>query len=379
MKKKSLFVMTFGMSLSKWKEHGSIDREILPIKFLYSKFESVSVLTFGNSGKEESEILKENGIDATVLRLPKIYNNFSVIGYFISFSLVFIYCFKNKFDIILTNQLYSSFALLPVRLFNPNSKIILRYGFDPLLNIQRFYKKNIFKMSILKLFWKFQNRLSYLCADTVIVTHADILEFAQNKYSNKTIPSFVCPNWISPSFLNNIPAWSSRKDQVVVTGRLVKSKNIDRVIDLCSKWHLKLVIAGDGPERTLLQEYAVQSKVEAIFLGQVASHEVATVLKESKYYASFSLFEGAPKSTIEALSVGCLCLLSDLPTLSAYSALPGVFTLTECGRLQTRDGVDFSPSFEYKSGEGVENIRIASAFSNYELLLEDLISGYLTK
>lgn len=73
--------------------------------------------------------------------------------------------------------------------------------------------------------------------------------------------------------------------------------------------YVKYYIAGGG-DRAYLERIARESKIQdrVIFLGRLKSDEVVRYMDECDIYIQPSLQEGLPRSVIEAMSRGCVCL-----------------------------------------------------------------------
>ena len=95
---------------------------------------------------------------------------------------------------------------------------------------------------------------------------------------------------------------------VITTSRLVKKNGIEDLIKAISilPKDIKCLIAGDGPDRTKLENLAKQLKVEdrIFFLGQINHSEVFKYLKISDVFVRPSLSEGLGNSFLEAMAVG---------------------------------------------------------------------------
>lgn len=93
--------------------------------------------------------------------------------------------------------------------------------------------------------------------------------------------------------------------EVVTTGRLIKSKNIDQVIEVFLKLceirndDLRLTIVGDGPMKPILEKkYATVSNV--IFSGKVPHNRVNEILNKADLFLFCSIKEGGSHSLFEA-------------------------------------------------------------------------------
>jgi glycosyltransferase involved in cell wall biosynthesis len=89
--------------------------------------------------------------------------------------------------------------------------------------------------------------------------------------------------------------------------RLVPWKGVDGIIDVLRDLpHTRLVVVGDGPERTFLGECArragVADRVE--FVGEVGAERVAECLAGADAFILNSTYEGLPHAILEAMAEG---------------------------------------------------------------------------
>ncbi len=107
----------------------------------------------------------------------------------------------------------------------------------------------------------------------------------------------------------------------VTIGNLKSGKNFDYLCDLFNQINSRiatLTVVGDGPEYSRISNY----KSENIhFVGH--RDDVYPYLETNDFFISASLFEGLPNAVLEALSMGCPCLLSDIgPHLELKDEMP---------------------------------------------------------
>lgn len=111
---------------------------------------------------------------------------------------------------------------------------------------------------------------------------------------------------------------STRKagtDQVlrlVCAARMVPEKNhqvLLRAVQPLSD--VKLVLCGDGPERSALERYARQHRLDVEFTGHLDSDRLWSVYAESDAFVFPSLLEGLPLVLIEAAAAGLPVIASD--------------------------------------------------------------------
>ncbi|MBN2414631.1 glycosyltransferase [bacterium] len=111
------------------------------------------------------------------------------------------------------------------------------------------------------------------------------------------------------------------RDTVCLSSRALKrNSNVDVIIRACALAaqtfpELRLIIAGDGPERAALhREAAALTGARAPeFRGMMPEPDLAELLKKSLIFISLTSSDGAPLSLLEAMYAGCICIASDIP------------------------------------------------------------------
>lgn len=123
---------------------------------------------------------------------------------------------------------------------------------------------------------------------------------------------------------NPVPAFTFstnnlRKQNVLMVSRLIKTKKVDRLIDMFASvnqtksWKL-IVVGGNAKKMNLLEEYRqeVQDKKlenEVYLVGE--QNNVHTFYAEAAIFAFTSVSEGFPNALAEAMSAGCACIAYD--------------------------------------------------------------------
>jgi glycosyltransferase involved in cell wall biosynthesis len=123
-------------------------------------------------------------------------------------------------------------------------------------------------------------------------------------------PIFVVPNG-TPALRPVNPAHADGDPAIIVVGRLVTHKRIERVIDaadrLRQRWPgLILHIVGRGPEHDMLKARIAQSGLQGTVRlhGYLPESEKNALLAGARLHISASEFEGWGLSVIEAASLG---------------------------------------------------------------------------
>ena len=109
---------------------------------------------------------------------------------------------------------------------------------------------------------------------------------------------------------------------ILIGGRFIQRKRILEAIQFASR-HPQLVdeqitVFGDGTEKeNILETLGTQCK-DINFVGFIPQSEVLNLMGASRYFISLSDYEGTPNVVLEALSLGCEVLLSDVPSHRDY-------------------------------------------------------------
>lgn len=138
----------------------------------------------------------------------------------------------------------------------------------------------------------------------------------------------IVPSGIDMSLLNKVPAAPIRCD-VLYVGRLVKDKNIDKLILAIkiiaqTRPDVQCMIVGKGVEKLRLQEKVVQQNLQhnVTFLEPFPkAAEVYAYMKAAKVFCSPSVREGFGIVSLEALGCGTPVVTVDSPTNAARSLI----------------------------------------------------------
>jgi glycosyltransferase involved in cell wall biosynthesis len=157
--------------------------------------------------------------------------------------------------------------------------------------------------------------LSYEAADAVVAVSEGLVEFlarAERLPRHKTI---VIPNGVDETFAARAPETTAARRAlgleaagplVGTVGRLAGQKGQIHLLQafpaiLAERPDARLILAGEGPERTRLEEEARRLGIDAqvTFLGH--REDIPTVLAALDVFAFPSLWEGMPMALLEAM------------------------------------------------------------------------------
>lgn len=159
-----------------------------------------------------------------------------------------------------------------------------------------------------------------------ITTHlykkANMLIFQTNMAKNffcKKIQkkAVVIPNPVSEEFFNKCYN-GKRNKNIVNVGRLTEQKNQKLLIDAFydfSKRHndYNLIIYGEGPLRTELEEYIKSLNLETLVKLPGIIDNIADKIVDSSMFVFTSNYEGMPNALMEAMTLGIPCISTDCP------------------------------------------------------------------
>ena len=80
----------------------------------------------------------------------------------------------------------------------------------------------------------------------------------------------------------------------------------------------KVVIVGDGAERSVLARLAQELTIPVIFKGFLERESVSAIYAESHLIILPSNTEGFPKVIAEAAAYGCVSIVSDISSIGQY-------------------------------------------------------------
>lgn len=109
---------------------------------------------------------------------------------------------------------------------------------------------------------------------------------------------------------NQIALTEERKPNILYTGRLVKAKKIDKLIEalkiVTSHFQgVKLLIIGDGPEKENILESLRKSGILYEYHGRLSQSEIANFYVQSRVFVSLNSHEPFGITYLEAILSGC--------------------------------------------------------------------------
>ena len=290
-----ILFFTCGVSLKTWAKIGNLEREIKFYNKLAQYFKKIYFITYG--GKAEFNF--QGKLAENIEILPK--NNF-LTPIIYQFFIPLIYCRElEKADIYKTNQMVSAIpALISKWLYG--KKLIIRCGYE----LSEFLGKGG------KSFWKktivfLIEKVAYKNADKIILTSVKDRKFVENNFRAVSPKIEVIPNYIDTELFKPL---ETKKDKLRATfvGRLHRQKNIFNLMEAILGTALKLVIIGSGYLREEIESMASKKEAKVEFKENISNEKLPEELNKSEIFILPSLYEGCPKTLLEAMSCGLPCI-----------------------------------------------------------------------
>lgn len=302
---------TWDYSLETWLNSKTIEREL---KFFNSleqkKHTSFSFFTYGSGiDKGIGESHKLNKVIPIYSKL--YYFKKRILRILVSFFIPLLFKKEiKKLDLLFQNQLLGSWVPILIKYFF-KKPLIIRTGY----NMLDFAIKDN-KSKLIIFFYKLLTRISLKTADLITVTSITDLDYFKTNYPKYEKKIEYRPNWVEVEHYN--PFENRFKNRIITVGRLENQKNYKFLINEFknTKEFLQIDVVGNGSEKSKLIELSKNLNVKLNFLGNIENDLLIKKYQEYQFYISTSLFEGNPKSVLEAMGSGCVVFLSNIPNHS---------------------------------------------------------------
>jgi len=298
---------TRGISLKIWLETGLFDREKLVYEehLRQGNLKKVYWITYGSGDKKIAEKLKIEGRlhkDIEILQMPKAFN--SKLGKLLySFYIPFIYGeVIKKVDILKTNQMDGSWSAV-ISKWLYKKPLIIRTGYTASLFARRLSKFR-YKYKI----YEFMEKFAYNHCNLAVVASKRDRNYICSKYNIPQDKVFVIYNYIDTKKFRPIPDIKKYGNRLIYVGRLTKQKNLFNLVKAISRLNLTLDIYGSGELEEDLKKEVKRLRANVNFQGTVSNDKLPIILNRYRYFILPSYFEGMPKSLLEAMACGILCI-----------------------------------------------------------------------
>jgi len=152
----------------------------------------------------------------------------------------------------------------------------------------------------------------------------DFLRWSLNRFTSITCPSKelegLVKNWGVTKPITCIPNGiapvmdqvNTQEFDLITVCRLVKWKNLDKLIIVNARNKTSLVIVGSGPEEETLRKLAKDMNSNVTFTGLLNEELVLKYLCRSKVFILISSYEGLSFSLLQAMACGLPSIVSEI-------------------------------------------------------------------
>ncbi len=296
------FFFSRSMSLELWDAHGLLDRE----KLIYEKhlnsnhFKEIYFFTYGTDDLRYASKLHHK---IHIVPMPKMFN--SMIGKNIySFLLPIIQKkYLKRCDIYKNDQMDGSWSSVISKILY-KKVLLIRTGFT----LSLFMKQKGVKWKIL--ISKVMEKFAYKHCNHATVSSKVSKEYILKHYMLKDEDVSVLYNYIDTDKF--LPLQIEKKtNRLLFIGRFDAQKNIHNLLYAMKGIDFGLDLYGSGSMKEELIQLADRLELDVNFFDKVRNNAMPTVLNSYKYYILPSLYEGMPKTLLEAMSCGLICIGSD--------------------------------------------------------------------
>ncbi|MBI4349620.1 MAG: glycosyltransferase family 4 protein [Elusimicrobia bacterium] len=293
---------TPGVTLDDWRRSGFLSREVQYYTALGARVGRVVFVTQGVRDHELAGALGEIELVENSARLPSW-------AFWLTVPLR-LRRLRPRPAILKTNQLAGVLAPLAAKVLR-SSRIVARGGYvpsEPWWHRHHWDPRRV-ETTI---------REAVLCwlADLVLVSSEESAAYVQRRYRLPVGRVRIVPNFVDIArFRVTAPKVHGL---VTMVGRLVPQKNVLAAIEaVASIPGARLRLIGDGPLRAAVERRANETGASVEILGVVEHRRLPELLAASEIYLMASLYEGHPKTLIEAMAVGLACVAVPSPGVTS--------------------------------------------------------------
>jgi len=289
--------MTDGNSLSTWFEHGMLDREMKIYELISKKVNKIQIFSYGtNKDKRYLKNVKN------IVLLNWVFNR--GMRYYARFGHYLHYRKLKQSQIFKTNQILGSLAAVKAKeIFN--KPLIVRCGF-----LWSVFAKHGGDSSQILEKAECTEAIAFNAADKIIVTCDRDKETVVEKYFIDENKIHVIPNYVNIDIFKPIINIEKQNGSIIFVGRLVRQKNLFNLLESVEKVEQinELKIIGEGHLLEELISISKNMKTKVTFLGRLPNDKLSSVIQQSDIFILPSLYEGMPKTLLEAMSCGMPCI-----------------------------------------------------------------------
>lgn len=153
----------------------------------------------------------------------------------------------------------------------------------------------------------------FTAADRVVVTAGHMKQYIAEQYGLANGKVAVIPNYVLTDLFRPDPEGTCQPGRLCFVGRLNAQKNLFALLEAVRGLGLELEIIGDGSQREALKAAAREKELDTRFLGNRPHAKLPQHFNTAEIFVLPSLYEGHPKTLLEAMACGRPVIGTDVP------------------------------------------------------------------
>ncbi len=153
----------------------------------------------------------------------------------------------------------------------------------------------------------------FTAADRVVVTAEHMKQYIAEQYGLMNSRVAVIPNYVLTDLFRPDSKGNHKPGRICFVGRLEAQKNLFALLEAIRGLDVELEIIGDGSQREALKAAAREKGVNAFFLGNRPHAALPQHFNFAEIFILPSLYEGHPKTLLEAMACGLPVIGTDVP------------------------------------------------------------------
>jgi glycosyltransferase involved in cell wall biosynthesis len=144
-------------------------------------------------------------------------------------------------------------------------------------------------------------KLAYKLADSAITSSQTNFDYVARNYHPRD--HVLVPNYVETDVFKPLNM-AKKKGTICFIGRLTEQKNLFALLEAMNGLPYTIDLIGSGEHEEKLAKFAQKNSINANFLGNVPNHKLPKILNEHELFVLPSLWEGMPKTLLEAMACG---------------------------------------------------------------------------
>jgi len=305
-----LYVLTYDYSFKSWSDSGNLSRELKYFDEFKLKYPNVNYIFLSYGDNEDLEYT--NFLDNTQIYPVYSYMKFSknrlkrLLKSFLIPFVLYRKLKKENIQIIKQNQLQGVWVSIILKIIL-KAPLITRTGYD----VFQFKLKENSKITT-KFFYYIVTQLAIIYSSIYSVTSKIDKYFLEKYFFFTKQKILIRPNFVITQDKKSL---SERDEKIISVGRLEEQKNLNYLINELGDLDVSVDHYGNGSKYNELVQLAEDRNINIQFKDSVDNVSLTKKYTDYQFFISTSLFEGNPKSLLEALAAGCIVLAPSIPNI----------------------------------------------------------------